>query len=60
MSWTTPTAFRLADAVTCCYCGRRAPRDPGVMRSVGWQVRNDYPVRFRCRRCRLRQEREAA
>jgi hypothetical protein len=50
----------MADTVSCCYCGRRAPRDADLMRSAGWQVRNDYPIRFRCRRCRLRQDREAA
>ena len=60
MTWTTPTVTRLDDTPTCCFCGRRAPRNSDVMRSAGWQVRNDYPVRFRCRRCRQRQEREAA
>ena len=60
MSWTTPTVNRLDEAATCCFCGRRAPRGTDVMRSAGWQVRNDYPVRFRCRRCRQRQDREAA
>ena len=60
MSWTTPTVSRLDSSAMCCFCGRRAPRDTDVMRLAGWQVRNDYPVRFRCRRCRQRQDREAA
>ena len=60
MSWTTPSESQLGIDVTCSVCGRRAPRDPSVIRSAGWQVRYDYPLRFRCRRCRERHEREAA
>jgi len=46
-----------ADAA-CASCGTRAPDDPDEMRDAGWQVRNDYPVKFRCPTCRFRQERE--
>ena len=46
-----------ADAA-CAFCGTRAPDHPDEMRDAGWQVRNDYPVKFRCPTCRLRQERE--
>jgi hypothetical protein len=46
--------------VSCSYCSRRSPKDAAVLIAAGWQVRNDYPVRFRCRRCRQRQDREAA
>jgi hypothetical protein len=60
MSWTTPTLARLWEPVTCCYCGRRAPRDLRVLVSAGWQGRAEYPVRYRCPRCRRRQEGEAA
>lgn len=60
MTWMTITYHRIDGLVTCCVCGRRAPRDVDLMRASGWQVRNDYPVRFRCRRCRMRHEREAA
>lgn len=60
MTWTLPPPVPLGAEVACCYCGRRPPRDPGLVRSAGWQVRYDYPVRLRCRRCRERQEREAA
>lgn len=59
MSWTTPTLARLWEPVTCCYCGRRAPRDLRVFVSAGWQGRAEYPVRYRCPRCRRRQEGEA-
>ena len=59
MSWTTPTLVRLWEPVTCCYCGRRAPRDLRVFVSAGWQGRAEYPVRYRCPRCQRRQERNA-
>jgi hypothetical protein len=35
-----------------------APADPDEMRDAGWQVRNDYPVKFRCPTCWRRQDRE--
>jgi hypothetical protein len=58
MSWTAATPERRGEGITCCVCGRRAPQDPLLVWSVGWQVRNDYPIRYRCPRCRRRQEPE--
>jgi len=60
MSWTAAIPERRGEGVSCCVCGRRAPRDPLLVWSAGWQVRNDYPMRYRCPRCRRRQEPEAA
>ena len=49
---------RLVVSVACAFCGSRAPEDLDEMRDAGWQVRNDYPVKFRCPNCRRRQDRE--
>lgn len=60
MSWTVIDPGRPHVRATCCYCGRRAPGEAGLMRAAGWQMRMDYPVRYRCPRCRRRHEPEAA
>jgi len=60
VTWTKPAVPPSAAGITCCYCGRRAPTDGAIFVRAGWQVRYDYPLRYRCRRCQVRQEPEAA
>ncbi len=43
MSWGSPREATSAQGITCCYCGRRAPRDGRLFVRIGWQVRYDYP-----------------
>ena len=58
MTWTSPDEGHIQDDATCAFCGSRAPADRDEMRDAGWQVRNDYPLKFRCPQCRQRQDRE--
>jgi rubredoxin len=58
MTWTAPDERHIHSDAACAFCGSRAPEDPDEMREAGWQVRNDYPVKFRCPNCRQRQDRE--
>ena len=60
MTWTTPDGHDMHADAACASCGTRAPGNPDEMRDAGWQVRNDYPIKFRCPTCRFRQERETA
>jgi len=60
MTWTTPGSDTAHRDAACCFCGARTPSDVNQLRSTGWQVRNDYPVRFRCPACRRRQDGTAA
>lgn len=59
MSWTPMTSAHQREPVSCCFCTRRAPSDPVLVASSGWQVRRDYPTHYRCPRRRRRQEPEA-
>lgn len=58
VTWTTPDRHQSHADAACTFCGSRAPENPNELRDAGWQVRNDYPVKFRCPTCRHRQERE--
>ena len=58
MTWTAPDEHHIHNDAACAFCGSRAPDDSDEMRDAGWQVRNDYPVKFRCPNCRHRQDRE--
>ena len=60
VTWTTREGHHRQSDATCAYCGSRAPEDPDDTRHAGWQVRNDYPIKFRCPLCRHRQEHETA
>ena len=58
MTWTAPDEGHIHNDAACAFCGTRAPEDTAEMLDAGWQVRNDYPVKFRCPNCRHRQDRE--
>ncbi|MDQ3688566.1 MAG: hypothetical protein M3406_00735 [Chloroflexota bacterium] len=60
MTWTEPDDHRRHEDAACSFCGSRAPADPAELRRAGWQIRYDYPLRFRCPPCRQRQEGGAA
>jgi len=60
VSWTVPSELPARETVSCCFCGRRSPREFSMFLSAGWQIRHEYPVRYRCPRCRRRQEPQVA
>lgn len=60
VSWSVVEATRRYPDAACAFCGQAAPEDATAMHAAGWQVRSDYPIRYRCPECRRQHEREAA
>lgn len=60
MTWAIPDSHHVDQNAACAFCGKRTPGDLAELRNAGWQVRSDYPIKFRCPSCRQRQTRGVA